>query len=83
MAAILVSEKGIADPDQAYIMSEVVRYLDNDSSGVEAFSRMPQSWKDLCVAIQNDATIKQKPSVLSCVIRAAKTLLFTVILHHA
>ena len=64
MAAILVSEKGIADPDQAYIMSEVVRYLDNDSSGVEAFSRMPQSWKDICVAIQNDATINKNSEML-------------------
>jgi hypothetical protein len=56
-AAILVNEKGITDPDQAYIMSEVVRYLDSDGSGVERFSRMPQSWKDLSTAIQNGATI--------------------------
>ena len=56
-AAILVNEKGIADPDQAYLMSEIVRYLDSDSSGVERFSRMPQSWKDLCTAIQNGATV--------------------------
>jgi hypothetical protein len=56
-AAILVNEKGIADPYQAYLMSEIVRYLDSDSSGVERFSRMPQSWKDLCTAIQNGATV--------------------------
>jgi len=57
MAAILVNEKQIADHDQAYILSEVVRYLDSVQSGVEAFSRMPSSWKDLCSAIQNDATV--------------------------
>lgn len=56
-AAILVNEKHIADHDQAYIMSEVVRYLDSAASGVEPFSRMPSTWKDLCSAIQNDATI--------------------------
>ena len=38
-------------------MSEVVRYLDSVQSGVEAFSRMPSSWKDLRSAIQNDATV--------------------------
>ena len=64
MAAILVNEKGIADPDQAYIMSEVVRYLDNDSSGVESFSRMPQSWKDLCISIQNGATIGKNSEMI-------------------
>jgi len=59
IAAILVKEKDIADPDQAYIMSEIVRYLGSDLSGVAYFSRMPQSWKDLCTAIQNGATISK------------------------
>lgn len=64
MAAILVSEKKIADPDQAYMMSEVVRYLDSESSGVENFSRMPQSWKDLCMAIQNGATVSKNSEMV-------------------
>ena len=64
MAAILVSEKKMADPDQAYIMSEVVRYLDSESSGVESFSRMPQSWKDLCMAIQNGATVSKNSEMV-------------------
>ena len=63
-AAMLVNEKGIADPDQAYLMSEVVRYLDSGSSGVEPFSRMPQSWKDLCSAIQNGATISKNSEIV-------------------
>ena len=63
-AAILVNEKGITDPDQAYLMSEVVRYLDSNSSGVESFSRMPQSWKDLCVAIQNGATTSKNSDMV-------------------
>jgi hypothetical protein len=63
-AAMLVNEKGIADPDQAYLMSEVVRYLDSDSSGVEPFSRMPPSWKDLCSAIQNGATISKNSDMV-------------------
>ena len=63
-AAILVNEKGIADPDQAYIMSEVVRYLDSESSGVTVFSRMPPSWKDLCSAIQNGATISKDADMI-------------------
>lgn len=64
MAAILVSEKKIADPDQAFIMSEVVRYLSSEASGVESFSRMPQSWKDLCVAVQNGATISKNAEMV-------------------
>jgi len=63
-AAILVNEKQIADHDQAYIMSEVVRYLDSTSSGVEPFSRMPAGWKDLCSAIQNGATISKSSDMV-------------------
>lgn len=57
IATILVNEKQIGDHDQAYILSEVVRYLDSVQSGVETFSKMPSTWKDLCSAIQNDASI--------------------------
>ena len=64
MSAILVNEKGIADPDQAYVMSEIVRYLDSDASGVEHFSRMPQSWKELCAAIQNGATVAKSSEMV-------------------
>lgn len=63
-AAILVNEKGISDPDQAYILSEVVRYLDSDSSGVEPFSRMPATWRDLCVAIRNGAAVDKNSEMV-------------------
>ena len=32
---------------------------------------------------KNDSTFEQQSNVLSCFIRAAKTSIFTVILHHA
>ena len=64
MCCLSVSEKKIADPDKAYIMSEVVRYLDSESSGVESFSRMPQSWKDLCMSIQNGATVSKNSEMV-------------------
>ena len=38
----------IADPDQAYILSELVRFLSDDRTGVQAFSQMPKDWPDVC-----------------------------------
>jgi hypothetical protein len=64
IAAILVNEKKIADHDQAYILSEVVRYLDSSHSGVEKFSKMPPSWKCLCSAIQNGAAIGKSSNMV-------------------
>ncbi len=51
-AVLLTGSKQVDDPEQAYILSELVRYLDHDSSGVSALSKMPSQWKDACNAIQ-------------------------------
>lgn len=58
--AILITEnKEIDDTEQGYILSELVRYLQHDASGVTALTRMAAGWKDLCVAVQQGATISR------------------------
>lgn len=60
-AAILVSEnKHVEDPEQAYILNELVRYLQHDSSGVTALSGMGKGWKVLCGELLQGAAIKKK-----------------------
>ncbi|NQV20000.1 MAG: hypothetical protein HQ511_01140, partial [Rhodospirillales bacterium] len=44
-AVIRESSKSISDPDQAYLLSEMIRYLEHDSTGVSGFDRMPTTWK--------------------------------------
>jgi len=51
-AVLLTGNRQVDDPEQAYILSELVRYLDHDSSGVSALTKMPGEWKDTCNSIQ-------------------------------
>lgn len=59
--AILCSQnKQIEDPEQAYILNELVRYLEHDSSGVTAFGGMSKGWKVLCGELLQGAAINGK-----------------------
>lgn len=51
--AVLISEqKGVSDPDQAYILNEFIRYLQHRGTGVNPFPRLGPGWKDVCVKVQ-------------------------------
>lgn len=58
-AVMWVKHHGISDPDQAYILEELVRYLMHPSSGVTSFDRMNAEWKDLCTLVQNRAPLNK------------------------
>lgn len=62
-AVLLMGNKAVDDPEQAYILSELVRYLDHDSSGVSSLTKMPSQWKDICNSVQQ-GTILNKNSEL-------------------
>ena len=64
-AVLLTRTKEIEDPEQAYILSELVRYLDHDSSGITSLSRMPAPWKDLCTAVQNGVVLNKNTEYLT------------------
>ena len=36
--------RGIADPDQAWVLGELVRYLDDEASGASGFDGMGEEW---------------------------------------
>ena len=58
-AVIEEGSKGVADPDQAFILNELIRYLDHESSGVTGFDRMPPTWKDLCASVQHGTKVNR------------------------
>lgn len=64
-AVLLTGEKGIEDPEQAFILSELVRFLDHDSSGVSSLNKMPARWKDLCSSVQNGVVLNKNSDDLS------------------
>lgn len=56
-AVIEKEHRGVADPDQAYILGELIRYLEHPKSGAMEFDDMGQSW----VAVRNavaDGTLR-------------------------
>lgn len=47
-AKIQLSKSAVADPDQAHMLDEFVRYLEHDSAGVSEFEQMGKEWVEVC-----------------------------------
>ncbi|WP_349370876.1 hypothetical protein [Salinarimonas sp.] len=56
-ATLLIDGEGVADTDQAFVLSELVRFLAHPSTGVKGFDRMPPAWPDLVAKAQAGAPI--------------------------
>jgi hypothetical protein len=50
--------RGISDPDQAWILGELIAYLDNDASGAAGFDDMGDKWVGVRRAA-HDGTLRQ------------------------
>ena len=61
-AILIEATKGVDDPEQVFILEELVRYLQSDSSGVSPFNSMGQNWKDICIQVQQGAPISRNSS---------------------
>ncbi|MDX8034751.1 hypothetical protein SK803_31430 [Lentzea sp. BCCO 10_0856] len=51
-AVMQKEHRGVADPEQAWILGELIRYLEHPRSGAMAFEDMGQSWVPLREAVQ-------------------------------
>jgi hypothetical protein len=51
-AVMQKEHRGVADPDQAWILGELIRYLEHPRSGAMAFEDMGQSWVPLRDAVE-------------------------------
>ncbi len=69
-AAILTSaiyqrvHYGISDPDQAWILSELIRYLEHPRSGAQEFEDMGASWVEVREAVSNRVLRPKDPATL-------------------
>ncbi len=52
-AVLQKSYRGIADPDQAWILSELIRYLEHPNAGAVDFSDMGEHWVGVRDAVKN------------------------------
>lgn len=53
-AVLQRSYRGVADPDQAWILSELIRYLEHPNAGSVDFSDMGEHWVGVRDAVKNE-----------------------------
>ena len=67
-ARLLSDDKAVGDPEQAFILKELIRYLSHDSSGVCQMTRLGKEWKEICNRIQTGTPIgRNDPAATSVV----------------
>ena len=73
-AILITSNNSLKDPEQAYILSELIRYLDHESSGVTSLTKMHSDWKIVCEQIQQGAVVDKKSDVVKNVVTSWQQL---------
>lgn len=69
-ATLQVDSKEVNDPEQAFMLTELTRFLKHPASGVSSFNRMGKSWTAICSAVkQGEALRKNDPALVSVVMR--------------
>ena len=67
-AHLILRNRRELDPEQAFILSEMARYMDHGSSGVRRFDRMNAEWRTLVFGIRDGQQFKRSsPEVESTV----------------
>lgn len=62
-AVVQKEHRGVSDPDQAYILGELIRYLSDPRSGVVAFSSMGDGWTAVRDGARNRTLRRDDPAV--------------------
>lgn len=60
---VIQEHRGVDDPDQAWILGELIRYLRHPHSGATAFDDMGPDWVDVRDAARDDNLRKSDPAV--------------------
>ena len=67
-AILLKDSKAMQDEEQCYILGELIRYLEDASSGVTSNIRMSSSWRDIVQVVhQNQPLRKSDESVVGAI----------------
>ncbi len=56
-ASLMSENNEIDDPEQSFIMKELVRYFDHSSSGMTKFTSMGKCWSEVCDDIHHNKTL--------------------------
>lgn len=63
MCEVIQEHHGVDDPDQAWILGELIRYLRHPNSGASAFDDMGADWVSVRDAARDDGLRKNDPAV--------------------
>lgn len=67
-AMLLIGDDEFSAPEQKFILSELVRFLSHESTGVRRFDRMNKEWKDVVLSVNARSTLsKTAPEVINTV----------------
>lgn len=67
-AMLLIGDDEFSAPEQKFILSELVRFLSHESTGVRRFDRMNKEWKDVVLSVNARGTLsKSSPEVINTV----------------
>jgi len=67
-AKLLSEDKSINDPEQAFILAELIRYLSHESCGVCEITRLGKEWKEVCTKVQTGTPVsKTDPETIAVV----------------
>ncbi|MFN3725072.1 MAG: hypothetical protein ACK4SZ_02080 [Allosphingosinicella sp.] len=68
-ADLLTVNQDVEDDDQAYMLSEFLRFISHESAGVQGFTQMPAAWSDVVSKVQAGGML-QKTADTSAVAEA-------------
>jgi len=68
-AVVQKEHRGVSDPDQAYILSELIRYLSDPRSGVVTFNNMGPGWTKVKDGARSQTLRKTDESVVDVAAR--------------
>lgn len=62
-ADLLTVNRDVDDDDQAYILSEFLRFISHESAGVQGFTQMPAAWPDVVTKVQAGGALQRTADV--------------------
>jgi hypothetical protein len=62
-ADLLTVNRDVDDDDQAYMLSEFLRFISHESAGVQGFTQMPAAWPEVVAKVQAAGALQRSHDV--------------------
>ena len=74
--AVLVShDREMDDPEQSFILDDLINFLDHPASGVSAFTSMHEDWKNVCQLVQQHTPLTKNSKPVANAVTSWQQLL--------